>query len=167
MCYDKCSQVTLALIIIFDNTVTFPHLNPKQNTLSQSTSVDAKFSSGIVAKFTRFPDVKIQLYASQKGTVPLILNRRTEWKCSNSFPSRFRPQKIHLYTLAKCFLGLRIYLDGFGEDKIPCIFGIQSPYHPAPNLVAVPTVVFLRPSPIYVDILPRSRVVAGRYLIIF
>jgi len=167
VCYDQCPQEPLALIIMVDNTVTFLRLNTKQNTLSQLPSLDAKFSSRIVAHFTRIPDVKIWPYASHKFMAPLIRNLGTEWKYSNSFPSRFRPGKIQLYPLAECVLGLRIYLDGFGEDKIPCPFGIQTLYHSAPSLFAVPTVVFPLPSPIYVNILLRLRVVAGRYLIFF
>jgi len=82
-------------------------------------------------------------------------------------PQSLSPCKKPLYSLAECPLVLTIYLDGFGLDKIPWSFGIQTLYHPAPSLVAVPTVVFLLPSPINVNILLRPRVVAVRHLNFF
>ena len=165
VCYDKCPQEPLALIVMADSKITFPHLNPKQNTMSHSPSLDAKFSSVIVAQFIRIPDVKIWPYASHKGMAPLILNHRTECEVLHFIPQSLSPREYTALPLGRMLLGLRIFLDGFGEEKFPCLFGIQTLYHPAPSLSAVPTALFLLLSPIYANILLGPRVVAERYLL--
>jgi hypothetical protein len=53
------------------------------------------------------------------------------------------------------------------KTKFLAISGLKTPYHPAPSLVATPTVVFLLPSPIHVNIILRLRVFGIRYLNFF